>query len=40
MEIGAVVPASLTWLAVIGAAIAGIAAVAHIFETVFDLDLD
>jgi hypothetical protein len=39
MEIGAVLPASLTWVAVAGAAVAAIAAIAHIFEALFDLDL-
>lgn len=38
MEIGAVVPEWLTWVALAGAALAATAAVADVFETVFDLD--
>jgi hypothetical protein len=39
MEIGAVLPASLTCVAVAGAAVAAIAAIARTFEAMFDLDL-
>jgi hypothetical protein len=39
MEIGAEVPAWLTWLAAGGAGVCGMVAVARVFEAVFDLEL-
>jgi hypothetical protein len=38
MEIGPVVPLWLTWVAAGGAGVLAVAAVARMFEAVFDLD--